>query len=84
MKLTHQPTFALGDTVIHRVEADVGGVKIAQDVALVVVGLRLTSSSERHTFAYDLSTDPPQPYHYGSGVQFTAIPEEKLAPKGDA
>lgn len=76
--LARGPKFSLGEWVIHRVEAEVGGIKISQDVKLCVVAIYMHSDTERRTWTYALSSDPPQPYHYGSGVQFPGIPEAKL------
>lgn len=78
MKLSHQPKFKLGDTVFYEVTAEIGGVKVSQELAFTIVAVILNSGAERHTFQYSLSIDPPQPYHYGSGVQFLGVDEEKL------
>lgn len=72
------PKFYLGQWVYHEVAADVVGVKISQWVRLCVVGIGMSSDTERRTWTYSLSTDPPDAYHYGSGVQFVGIDEKKL------
>lgn len=74
--------FDVGEWVNYEVSAEVAGVRLAQTVKFCIVGVALSSNSERQTFTYDLSRDPPQAYHYGSGVQFTAVEEERLIPLG--
>ncbi|MCX7585056.1 hypothetical protein [Phenylobacterium sp. 58.2.17] len=74
------PLYCLGQSVNYTVAGEVSGVKISQVVKLCVVGISMSSSSERRTWTYALSTDPPSAYHYGSGVQFLGVPEESLTP----
>ena len=73
-----EPLFKLGQWVYFNVEAETAGIKLSQWTKLCIVVVRLSSDSERQTFTYDLSTDPPQAYHYGSGVQFTCVDEKLL------
>lgn len=77
--LSSGPKFALDQPVLFNVEAEVAGVKIAQPVKMWVVGIAMASDPERLTWRYALSTDPPRPYHYGSGVQFNGVAENKLS-----
>jgi len=79
-RMDRGPLYCLGQWVHHQVEGEVSGVKIAQTVKLCIVGIHMSSSSERRTWTYSLSTDPPDTYHYGSGVQFPGVAEEKLSP----
>lgn len=72
------PKFPLGQWVFYLVEADVSGVKVGQWVKLCVVGVSMASDTERQTWRYALSNDPPQPYHYGTAAQFTGIAEGLL------
>jgi hypothetical protein len=72
------PKFRLGQWVWFKVDAEVNGIKLSQWVKLVVVAIYLSSDTERQTYTYALSSDPPQPYHYGCGVQFNAVAEGKL------
>lgn len=78
--MTGGPLYYLGQSVHYEVEGEVSGVKIAQTVKLCVVGIRMTSDIECRTWNYDLSTDPPDAYHYGSGVQFSGVAEAKVSP----
>ena len=74
------PLYCLGQWVTYEVQGEVSGVKIAQQVKLCIVGICMSSSSERRTWTYSLSTDPPQAYHYGSGGQFSGVNEDKITP----
>lgn len=76
--LTKGPKFSLGQWVHHEVCAEVNGIKIANLVRLCVVAIAMSSDTDRRTWTYSLSTDPPQPNHYGSGVQFVGVAENKL------
>jgi hypothetical protein len=75
------PKFSLGEWVIYQVEAETAGVKISQPVKFCVVSISMGSDSDRRTWSYSLSTDPPQPYHHGSGVQFIGVSEKALQAK---
>lgn len=77
-KLQSGPKFHLGQWVFLEVEAEVSGVKISNTVKLCVVGISMSSDTERLTWNYALSNDPPAPWHYGSGVQFRGVDERKL------
>ena len=77
-KVESGPRYALGQWVHYCVQAEVSGVKISQWLRLCVVGIGMSSDTERQTYAYSLSTDPPQPCHYGSGVQFGGVAEKEL------
>jgi len=78
--LADGPLYCLGQWVLYEIQGEVAGVKIAQTVKLCIVCIRMSSSSERLTWTYDLSTDPPAVYHYGSGVQFSGVAEAQVSP----
>lgn len=78
------PLYCLGQWVNYQVQAEVAGVKIEQRVKLCVVGITMSSDTERRTWKYALSTDPPHAYYHGSGVQFTGVAESKLSPWAEA
>lgn len=81
------PKFHLDQRVEYSVSAEVNGVKVSQVLSFWVVGISMSSDTERLTFSYSLSSDPPRPYHYGSGVQFLGVAEKDLsaviAPKAE-
>ena len=78
--MTGGPLYCLGQWVNYQVQAKVAGVKVAQTVKFCVVGITMSSDAERRIWNYALSTDPPQPYYHGSGVQFIGVAEGKLSP----
>jgi hypothetical protein len=49
-----------------------------QDERVSVVALHASSTSEDYTVQYDLSTDPPAPYHYGVKARYTHVEEAQL------
>lgn len=73
------PKFHMGEWVMFTVEAEVSGVKIAQAAKLCIVAIYMSSDTERRTWTYALSADPPDAYHHGSGVQFNGVSESKLS-----
>lgn len=77
--LTRGPKFHLGQWVYMDVTADANGVKLRQWVNLCVVGISMSSDTERRTWKYHLSSDPPSAYHYGAGVQFQAVDERSIS-----
>lgn len=78
------PLYCLGQWVTYQIEAEVSGVKIAQDVKLCVVAIHMSSDTDRRTWKYSLSKDPPHAYYSGSGVQFSSVAEAKLTPVAPA
>lgn len=80
------PEYWPGQGVWFEVEAEAAGKKLTQWVHFFVVGCKMTSDTERRFWVYDLSYDPPAPYHYGE-THFRGIHGERLSlvgPNGDA
>ena len=73
--------FLPGQGVFFDVEAEVNGVKLSKRSHFYIVGCRLTSDTEKIYCVYDLSNDPPGPYHYGE-VQYRNVPADKLHLEG--
>lgn len=71
------PEFLPGQGVFFQVEAECNGCKLAQWVHFYIVGCHMASDTERRYWTYELSYDPPAPWHYGS-VQFTNIRGDRL------
>jgi hypothetical protein len=71
------PEYWPGQGVWFQAEAEVSGVKLTQWVHFYIVGCHMDCDSARRFWTYDLSFDPPAPYHFGT-VQFTRINGEKL------
>jgi hypothetical protein len=74
------PKYAIGDQVKFEVEATIKGFKLSQSFDFVIVGIKLSSDSEKRLIVYDLSTDPTAAYH-GGQVDFVNIEEKLLTPK---
>lgn len=72
------PKYALGQRVDFAITAEVGGIAIANTVSLSIVGVRMESNASGLEWAYDLSSDPPGAYHYGT-VNFRNVSEAKLS-----
>ena len=73
--------FLPGQGVFFDVEAEVNGIKLSKRSHFYIVGCRLTSDTEKIYCVYDLSNDPPGPYHYGE-VQYRNVPADKLHLEG--
>lgn len=71
------PEFWPGQGVFFEIEAEAAGKKLHQWTHFYIVGAHMTSDSERRFWVYDLSYDPPAPYHYGS-THFTNIRGDRL------
>ena len=71
------PEYWPGQGVWFQVCAEANGVKLDQWTHFYIVGCRMSSDSERRFFVYDLSFDPPAPYHYGK-VHFQNVSSDKL------
>ena len=71
------PQFWPGQGVWFEVEAEAAGCKLKKFVHFYVVGCHMSSDTERRLWTYDLSYDPPAPWHYGT-VHFRNISEQKL------
>lgn len=71
------PEFWPGQGVYFEVEAETAGVKMSKWVHFYIVGCRMDSDSDNRFWTYDLSRDPPAPWHYGK-VEFRNIPGKRL------
>lgn len=71
------PEFWPGQGVWFEIEAEAAGKKLTQWVHFYIVGCHMESSTEDRFWTYDLSYDPPHPWHYGT-VHFTRINGVKL------
>ncbi len=71
------PKFMPGQGVWFLVEATAGGSKLTQWVGYYIVGMRMASDCDRRYWEYDLSYDPPGPYHYGE-THFHHVHQDKL------
>lgn len=71
------PEFLPGQGVFFEVSAEAAGQTLHQWVHFYIVGCHMDSDTERRFWTYDLSYDPPGPYHYGT-VHFTRIRAESL------
>lgn len=71
------PEFWPGQGVHFEVVAEAAGKKLTQWMHFYVVGCHMDSTSEARIWTYDLSYDPPAPYHYGT-VHFQRVRSEKL------
>jgi hypothetical protein len=59
------PEFYPGQRVWYEVKTTVAGVPLSGWSEFTVVGCQMDSDTERTIFHYDLSNDPPGPWHYG-------------------
>lgn len=71
------PEFLPGQGVFFEVTAQAAGQTLSKWAHFYIVGCRMESDTERRYWVYDLSNDPPRPWHYGE-VSFTAIRGDKL------
>lgn len=71
------PEFWPGQSVWFQVDAVSGDVKLTQWVKFFIVGCQMSSDTERRLWLYDLSYDPPSPWHYGT-TQFKGVSGSKL------
>lgn len=71
------PKFLPGQGVWFEVTATAGDVALSQWVHFYIVGVAMSSDTERRLWTYSLSYDPPAPWHYGK-VHFTGVAESKL------
>lgn len=76
-RIDNGPRFAMGQVVEMDVGGEIGGVHISQVCKFTIVGIHMGSDDARLTYAYDLSDDPPFPWHYGK-TNFPAVDEKKL------
>lgn len=71
------PEFAPGQGVWFEVTAEAAGKTLSQWTHFYVVGLTMASDTEHRLWLYDLSYDPPAPWHYGE-VHFRGVSATKL------
>lgn len=71
------PEFWPGQGVYFEVEAEAAGKTLTQWVHFYIVGCQMDSDTEKRFFTYNLSYDPPQPWHYGM-THFVRIRGDKL------
>jgi len=72
------PQFWPGQGVFYLVQAvSQGGVVLQEWRHFYIVGIHMDSDAERRLWLYDLSNDPPAPYHYGT-VQVARAKEADL------
>jgi hypothetical protein len=71
------PEYWPGQGIYFEVEAEAAGKKLSQWVHFYIVGCRMDSDNERRFWVYDLSYDPPGPWHYGT-THFTNIKGERM------
>jgi hypothetical protein len=78
------PEFWPGQGVYFEVTATVAGETLRKWTHFYIVGCHMASDTERRYWTYDLSRDPPAPYHYGE-VHFKGIRGDqlRLSPGGD-
>ena len=83
-KAADGPLYRLGDRVPHVLKAEVSGFELTRSVSLTIVAIKMSSDSDRRTWVYDLSSDPPDAYHYGSGVTVANVSERDVTRALDA
>ena len=71
------PEFWPGQGVWFQVEATAAGKTLTQWVHFYIVGCHMDAGNEARFWTYDLSYDPPAPWHHGT-VHFTRISGDKL------
>lgn len=72
------PQFWPGQGVWYEVDATTATGKVLKGWEhFYIVGCQMSSNTERRLWNYDLSQDPPGPYHYGT-THFKNVPESKL------
>jgi hypothetical protein len=71
------PEFWPGQGVWFLIDATAAGKTLTQWVHFYVVGCQMSSDTEGRLWLYDLSYDPPAPWHYGE-THFRGVSGEKL------
>ncbi|NOX50673.1 MAG: hypothetical protein GXP16_09075 [Gammaproteobacteria bacterium] len=71
------PDYWPGQGVWFEIEAEAAGKELKQMVHFFIVGCQMESGADSRYWVYDLSYDPPAPYHYGT-VHFRRIPGASL------
>ena len=78
------PDLHIGQPVWLELHAEVHGVKLSQWAKFYVLSIHRTSSSEAVEFKYDLTSDLPEPYHYGKGPEIKGVSFAELKLKDPA
>ncbi|MBA8904853.1 hypothetical protein [Aminobacter ciceronei] len=60
------PEFWPGQGVFFEITAEASGKTLKQWVHFYIVGCHMDSDTDRRYWTYDLSYDPPAPWHYGT------------------
>lgn len=68
------PLYRINDKVFFTVVAKNGDFILERDEEFTIVGIMRSSSTEDVIYKYDLSQDPPLPYHNGK-IHFQNIDE---------
>ena len=71
------PKFWPGQGVWYLVDATAAGKTLTQWVHFFIVGCQMRSSDTDRYWVYDLSYDPPRPWHYGE-THFRGVDGGKL------
>ena len=71
------PEFWPGQGVFFEIAAEAAGKTLTQWVHFFIVGCHMEASSEDRYWSYDLSYDPPRPWHYGT-THFQRVRGDKL------
>ena len=71
------PEFWPGQTVWFEIEAEAAGKKLTQWVSFFIVGCSMNADTERRFWCYDLSYDPPAPWHTGT-IHFKNVSGSRL------
>ena len=71
------PKFLPGQGVLAKVTAEVAGKKLQQEVHFYVVGVTMDSDQDSRFWKYNLSYDPPGPWHYGT-VHLSNVSESSI------
>jgi hypothetical protein len=71
------PEFLPGQGVFFEISAEAAGQILRQWAHFYIVGCHMDSDTDCRFWTYDLSNDPPRPYHYGT-VQFSRVRSELL------
>lgn len=71
------PEFFPGQRVWFEITASAAGKSLSQWVEFTIVGCRMDSDEDTQFWNYDLSYDPPGPWHFGT-THFTSVSAGKL------
>ena len=71
--MTVGPEFWPGQRVWYKITTEVSGHSLEKWARYHIVGCHLDSDDRDRFWRYDLSDDPPGPWHHGSGVEFTGV-----------